>query len=247
MHSQETRIFAAILTSVIILIILMSFFVITIIRYSKKKIASNQEKIISDTIILEKERERIAADLHDDLGATLSAIKIKLQCLDVNNTDDSSIVEEVQNLIDISMKKLRQISYNVMPLILRRKGLREALNEMIETIGITNKLKIKLDYNIGNLSKEKELHIFRILQEIISNVLKHANATDVNIIFKEAKRSITVQVVDNGIGFSKNEVLKNEAGIGLQNIMARVQMLNGTGYLTTENGVDYLIEIPKSL
>lgn len=224
MHPEETRIFFAILTSVIILVILMAFFVITIVRYSKIKIASHQEKTTTDTIILEKERERIAADLHDDLGATLSAIKIKLQCLDIENIEDSSIIMEVQVLIDDSMKKLRQISYNIMPLILKRRGLHEALNEFIETITNTNRLDIKLDYNIGKLPQEKEIHIFRIIQEVISNVLKHAHATDVKIIFKETTRLLTVQITDNGIGFNKIDAQKNGIGVGIHNIMTRVQM-----------------------
>ncbi len=246
MHSEETRIFLAILTSVIILVALVTFFAISIVRYSKLKITAHQEKLIADTIVLEKERERIAADLHDDLGATLSAIKIKLQCLEMDEVSGSSIFEEVQKLIDVSMKKLKQISYNIMPLMLKRKGLHEALNEFVENT-TTDKLSIRLDYSVGKLSKEKEIHIFRIIQGIISNVLKHSKGTDVKIVFKETRQLLILQVIDNGIGFNKANVQKNQTGIGLQNIMTRVEMLKGTVYLTTEKGVYYIIEIPKAV
>jgi signal transduction histidine kinase len=246
MHSEETRIFLAILTAVIILFTLITFFAVSIVRYSRMKVAAHREKIIADTIVLEKERERIAADLHDDLGATLSAIKIKLQCLEMDEVLDQSIFEDVQKLIDVSMKKLRQISYNVMPLILNRKGLHAALNEFIEN-STTEKLNIKLDYSVSKLPKEKEIHILRIIQGIISNVLKHSKATDVKIIFKETRQLFILQIIDNGIGFNKANVQKTQTGVGLQNIMARVEMLKGTVYLATEKGVNYIIEIPKNV
>ncbi len=246
MHTQETRIFFAIVTAVIILAILIIFFVVTIIRYNRKRVASDYERIMTDTLLLEKERARIAADLHDDIGAILSAIKIRLQCLDLNDNKDPLIIDEVENLIDDSMKKLREISYNMMPMVLQRKGLNEALNELIETLTIANRIEVKFEYNLRKLNNEKEIHIFRIVQEIISNTLKHAYATQVSISLKQAKETLQLHIRDNGIGFDKNITLKKNIGLGLQNITARGDILKAKIYLSTAigKGVDFLIEIP---
>jgi signal transduction histidine kinase len=90
MYPEERRIFYAVLIAVIVLAVLITFFVVSIIRYNKKRMSVQQEKTMTDILSLEKERARFAADLHDDLGGTLSAIKLKLQRLPFFSDDGQS-------------------------------------------------------------------------------------------------------------------------------------------------------------
>jgi two-component system NarL family sensor kinase len=156
------------------------------------------------------------------------------------------MVEESESYIDEAMKKLRQISFNMMPQILQRKGLEEALNELIEMLAHATALKINYECAIKLVDKEKRIHIYRVVQEILNNISKHANATIINFSIKKIENKILLHIQDNGTGFDKNVILKNSIGLGLQNIMARIDLLKARIYLSTEpgKGVDYLIEIP---
>src|SRR5258708_36626604 len=111
MYSNETRIYIAVLIGVFILLALLGFFIVTIIRYQRKKAAFHFEKIKEEFFYLDKERERIALDLHDDLGASLSAIKLRLQCMKNMDEENTSIVDHSELLIDQPMQRLGQITF----------------------------------------------------------------------------------------------------------------------------------------
>ena len=246
MYSEETRIYLAILTSASILAILIASSIITIIKYQRKKIALHRERINAEIISLEKERERIASDLHDDLGASLSAIKLRLEYLEPVDAKEALLIRESSSYIDEAMQKLRQISFNMVPQVLRRNGLCETLDELIEVLRPKTSIVINYECLANPADKEKEIHIYRITQEILNNILKHSKATVVNFSITSNGKKIMMHIQDNGVGFDKSSVSKKSKGLGLQNIMARVDLLKARIYLTTEpeKGVDYLIEIP---
>jgi two-component system NarL family sensor kinase len=247
MHSEETRIYVAILTAALILVILIGSLIATIVKYQRKKIMLHRERINAEIISLEKEKERIASDLHDDLGASLSAIKLRLEYLDPSDAKEALLIRESSSYIDEAMRKLRYISFNMVPQVLKRKGLREALYELIEVLKPKTTIKINYNYSAKAVLKEKEIHIYRITQEIMNNILKHSNATVVNFSVTSTDKKIVLHIQDNGMGFDKNEVSKKRQGLGLQNIMARADLLKAKIYLTTEpkKGADFLIEIPS--
>jgi two-component system NarL family sensor kinase len=91
------------------------------------------------------------------------------------------------------------------------------------------------------------MHMYRIAQEIMNNIIKHSRASSVNFSISEIKGNIELRIIDNGIGFNKDVVIKKTEGLGLQNILARVDLMKGKIYLATElnKGVDYLIKIPS--
>jgi signal transduction histidine kinase len=248
MYSVETRIFLAILSGVFVLLVLMTFFIVTIIRYQRKKVAFHLGKIKTEFIFLDKERERIGFDLHDDLGASLSAIKLRLQCLKGMDAENTLLVDKSELLIDEAMQKLRRISFNMMPGVLQRRGLDEALKELIDLMTYSTSITVNYKCDFNSFDKEKAVHIYRIIQEIMNNIIKHSKATLVNLSISKIKNIIELHVNDNGVGFNKNTIIKNPQGLGLQNIVARVDILKAKIYLTTEQhkGVDYLIEIPSN-
>jgi signal transduction histidine kinase len=163
--------------------------------------------------------------------------------MDAGNLD---IIEQAELQIDRAMQRLRQISFNMMPGILQRQGLNEALKELIELM--TEKTGISVHYrcNVDLFDKNRSLHIYRISQEILNNMVKHANATAVDFTITKRKNMIQLNIKDNGIGFNKNAVVDKRQGSGLRNIDSRGHLLNAKIFLTTSpgKGVSYLVEIP---
>jgi len=246
MYPSESRIYFAILTSVGVLMTLMGVLFVTIIRYHRKKIAFQRQRIKIEFSSIENERARIAKDLHDDLGASLSAVKLRLQCLEPDNQNNILLVEQSETYIDEAMDKLRRISFDVMPQVLQRKGLKDAFAELIEKLVPDNRIEIKYECEVNVVDKEKRIHIYRIVQELMNNIIKHSGASVVHLSLKAMEDKIRLCVKDNGVGFDTNGIAKKRRGQGLQNIMGRAELLNAKIHLTTKpgKGTDYLIEIP---
>ena len=248
MYPQETRIYIAVLTGLLVLVILMTFFIINIIRYQRKKVALHREKVKEQFAYLDKERERIAFDLHDDLGAYLSAIKIHLQCLKGLDGENASIVTSTGQHIDEAMKKLRHISFNLMPGVLQRQGLNEALKELIGLMTYSTKIAVNYKCDIEHFEKQEAINIFHLVQEILNNIIRHSKATRVNFSISQINNMIELHINDNGIGFNKKAVLHNGGGLGLHSIAARVDRMKGKINLITapDKGVDFLVNIPAN-
>jgi two-component system, NarL family, sensor kinase len=126
MYPGEENFYDAILVGAMVLASFVIAFVMIVVHYQKRKIALHKTRVRSEINALEKERARIAGDLHDDLGASLSAIKLRLQCLSFDNEKEKAIIAASENYIDEAMLKLRRISFNMMPQVLERRGLYQA-------------------------------------------------------------------------------------------------------------------------
>ena len=248
MYTHEARIYYTLLIGAGILAVILSFYTITVIRQHRKRLLSYKDKIITEIIVLEKERGRIAADLHDELSPLLSAIKLYLGCLETLLPQDIELIAKMENCIDISMQKMREISNNLMPSLLQHKGLFPAIKELC--LSVTNLGSMQVDYQFPEtdiqLSKEKEIHIYRIIQEILHNASKHASASKMYIRLELDKNRLSILLSDNGIGFDETSITRKTKGLGLHNILRRVDLLEGSIYLTTQpgQGVSYSIDIP---
>ncbi|MGZ4098659.1 MAG: tetratricopeptide repeat-containing sensor histidine kinase [Bacteroidia bacterium] len=207
----------------------------------KQKEILNQERIkqqeLRSKAILqaeENERTRIARELHDGIGQQLSAAKLNLDALannlKLNKPEDSLLFKNVLDLMDESVKEVRQVSHSMMPNTLLKTGLASALREFINRISGAGGLKINLGI-IGlneRLDQMTEQILFRVLQEIVNNIIKHSGATEVTIQLIRAEEELTLMIEDNGVGFNAAEKLKDESGgIGLKNIKSRIEFLNG--------------------
>ncbi|WP_299556291.1 tetratricopeptide repeat protein [Seonamhaeicola sp.] len=189
----------------------------------------------------EKERLRIAKELHDGVNGDLSAIKFKLVSLQEMN---NRVINEAVEMIDKSCQQVRAISHNLIPPSLESFSLVEAIDMFCQNIN--NSYDIKVDFHfIGNsinLRKKEEVNIFRIIQELVSNSIKHAEASEINVQMSHREQSIFIIVEDDGKGFDFNNV-KSE-GIGLMNLRSRVEFLQAEmDVISNDKGTSFTIEI----
>jgi signal transduction histidine kinase/ligand-binding sensor domain-containing protein len=199
----------------------------------------------------EEERKRIASELHDSIGQDLLVIKNRIYLA----MDEQSAPQQAQKQLEIisdttskTLKELREIAHNLHPYELERLGLTEALKDMIATIQDTS--AIRFIFEIDELEKifnsEEETHVFRIVQEILNNILKHSEATEVFLTFQRRNSFVHLSVRDNGKGFDYQNALQqktNTHGIGLSGLQERVRLLNGTFDLQSDFGKGTHIQI----
>ncbi|MCO5934128.1 sensor histidine kinase [Mucilaginibacter sp. RB4R14] len=180
----------------------------------------------------EHERKRIGADLHDGVGQLFSAVKMNLNGLferiNLQRDEDRFLAENTLALVDESCKEVRMISHQMMPSSLLKSGIASDLKKFIEKID-ADSLKIKLETTgfKDQLESNVETMLYRIIQETINNVIKHANATQLDITLKRYDNEITAVIKDNGVGFDTTKAGSFE-GIGLKNILTRIEYLRGT-------------------
>lgn len=250
MHTEETKVYAAILIIAGILAVILIFFLITLIRHQKRSIQLHKEKIIAEITTLENERKRVSADLHDGLGPVLSTVKFQITSIDTHDSESKTMIQTAANHIDDMLTKIREIANDLSPTVLVRAGLIKAVQDFIDSIKVAAHITIESDINNVEilLKKDKETHLFRIIQEIINNALKHANTNKMFVQLKNEKQYIILEIKDFGKGFNMQEVEKKSAGLGLRNIMSRVDALNGNIYINSSlgNGTTYTIEIPNN-
>jgi len=247
MDAHETSIFSAVLITSIVLAVVLIYFIITIVRHQRRNLQLYKLKILAEITTLENERARIAADLHDELGPILSAVKFKINSLDIHSEDDQVILDKSNKNIDDIIRRMREISNDLLPNTLLRKGLIASLEESIDNLKKTNTLDIIfIHHEIPDLIKERAINIYRIIQEIIHNTIKHANATGLKIEFKINKRSLIILTEDDGKGFDYIQKSKENTGLGLRNLLSRTDVLGGNMYIEsrTSKGTKYTFEIP---
>jgi signal transduction histidine kinase len=247
MDAHETSVFTAVLISSIILATVFIYFIITIVRYQRHNQKLYKSKILAEITTLENERARIASDLHDELGPILSAVKFKINSLDIHSPDDQLILDKSNKNIDEIIRRMREISNDLLPNILIRKGLITAMEESVEDFKNSNKLEIKFTYQSApDIPKEKEINIYRILQEIIHNTIKHAEATELRIELKPGKQQLVILTEDNGKGFDYIQHSKENTGLGLRNLLSRTEVLGGNMYIESGlgKGTKYTFELP---
>lgn len=214
---------------------LIGFFFITILRHHRRYLHLQQERTRNEIIILEKERKRIAYDLHDELGPVLASIKMNLMSLDVSESEQEIVNRSCKRIDDI-VQNMRAISYDLLPVTLQRNGLQAAIYEMVERPEIKKHIKsiIEVDADI-KLDKEKEIHLFRIIQEVLHNTIKHAKAKTFRIVLEKHHKKYVLVLEDDGVGFDSN--IRHEShGLGLKSIESRAQVLNARMLLDTAKG-----------
>lgn len=225
------------------------FFIISIIRYHRKYVKLQKDRIHAEITIQENERKRIATDLHDSLGPLLSSVKLQINSLDNISENDQQIIYKAGRHLDEIIANLREISHNLLPNTLQRKGLVEAIREFTGNNSKRNGTKIDF-YQLQqvNLSPEKEIHVFRMMQEIIHNALKHSHAKNLQIGMGKENNEIIILSKDDGVGFDPERVRKTSPGLGLKSIESRIEILNGTYILksTPGGGTSYFIKIPSN-
>jgi signal transduction histidine kinase len=245
---ENKILYITLLLSLIIAVIIIYFFA-SIIRYHRRYMKLQREKIFAEITIRENERKRIANDLHDSLGPLLSAVKLNISSVDIEHPADKIILDKTAGYLDEIIGSMRRISHDLLPNTLERKGLLEAIREFIGQVNGKQTLNIQL-YVVKEISvpKEKEIHIFRMIQEIVHNTLKHAHAFNLQIGLSEEGGHLLCLTKDDGKGFDKEKILASSQGLGLRSLESRCEILNGILSLDSMpgGGTNYFIKIPVS-
>ena len=202
------------------------------------------EKIRMEAVIEgeERERQRVARELHDGLMQVLSAISLNLKAFENESGQLPDVKKKAyQNalqLVDSAISDTRNISHRMMPRDLEHFGLVDAVINLCEKINQSSTLRIEFSYkgNRKKLEKRFEVILFRISQELINNILRHSKASEARIAFHQKKNKFLIQVSDNGVGFVAKKKGKEPDGIGLQNIATRVRSFNGTLLINAGKG-----------
>ena len=191
----------------------------------------------------EQERSEIGRELHDNVNQVLTTAKLYLELALVNKDMHTELVQKASKNISTVINEIRQLSRSLMDPTLGDLGLVDSIKDLIENINLTRKINISLqiDETIENLlDRKQKLTIFRIIQESLNNVIRHAKAKQVRISILPRNGGINLKIIDDGIGFSQDSTKK---GAGLKNISNRVYLINGEFRINSEPGKGCEIDI----
>ena len=228
----------------IMLFLVMSFLLVFNINQRKKMKYQNevqqlrehqQNQLIEAAVRSEEgERHRIAEMLHDEVGALLSSSRIFLVEMNTQhlNPDDQKDHAKVKEMIDESIQKVRSISHNLHSTILKEFGLNEAIRHFMKKVtgGMTISSKIELDDNYTISNAETDLAVYRIVQELVNNLLKHAQPRHIEISSSLKENELELTIRHNGKGLTQQqfeELRYKSQGLGLKNIQNRIILLKG--------------------
>jgi signal transduction histidine kinase len=240
--ARERKFQVLLLLAVIAILCLVAVLAIMQLQHRKKMAAKREaehqaelesiekEKQLSNYTALmegqEQERRRLARDLHDGLGCHLSALKLNLSRVPAESEQQEQSLQQVTEQLDTSIRELRWISRNMMPEALLTLGLQDALKDLCSSVMSP---QLRLVYNAYNIDPALPLStqttIYRMIQEIINNAVKHANASLIMLQCSQEEDSFFITVEDNGKGFNVSN--HHSEGIGLKNIRNRVDYFHG--------------------
>ncbi len=207
-----------------------------------------QELLSIDAMIAgqEKERQKVAGELHDDLGSLMATIKLHFDNAKVSKKDPA--LQNAQKLLEEAYQKIRGMAHNKSSGVMSDQGLLTAIKKMAKTISETDALEVTVeDFGLGERMKNSlELSIFRMVQELVANTIKHAEATKLSIQLTQHEDNLNIIVEDNGKGFNRTKVAGEGSGMGLTNIEKRVEHLEGSFTIDSilGKGTSILIDIP---
>ena len=221
-----------------------------IIADQKIKQLEEEKKLLAARSIVEgqeEERKRIAKELHDGLGVLLSTAKMQFTTIKDKSPENKPLIEKATKLLEQAAGDVRKISHNMMPGLLTRFGLYEATEDLFEQLDETEGLNagIQIIGDTRRLPENTEIMLYRIIQEMVNNTLKHAEAKNISMNMKIQPELLNIQYSDDGKGFDVEEKIESKS-IGLTSIQSRVKFLEGE--LSTESkpgaGVSYFVQIP---
>jgi two-component system, NarL family, sensor kinase len=220
------------------LVVFIVFHQRRVIRYQMQlqKMEEEQQKILLNASIRwqEEERQRIAADLHDDAGPLLATARLYLNenllKQDINTQLQS--IYNAKQIIDDTIQLIRNISHSLMPPTLKNFGLESAINDLFQKISGTGSINASCrfhDYR-QRLRPEQELLIFRVVQELVNNILKHSNSSFIHLTQNYTEEKFYLRLHHDGRGITQQDfekMNKSSLGLGLKNIQSRMKVLHG--------------------
>ncbi len=255
LHSIPEKEIVAIILYTSLFFMIVAVVLIIFFYFSRQKIIQKElekvdlilryqrEQLHAVIITQEEERKRIAQDLHDDISSKLNIVSLNSHLLTAPNLTESETAEITENIINLTTKALensRKIAHNLLPPVFEKFGLNAGIEELCEEFETSKSVKThyKNEIDFDDKDLDRHLHIFRILQELMNNSLRHGKATEIWISFINIEGVNTCNYEDNGIGFDSSNA-ENQKGLGMKNIDSRISFLEGTIKITSEinNGI----------
>jgi signal transduction histidine kinase len=203
----------------------------------------------------ESERQRIAVNLHDSLGQNLLVIKnqVRLALLSASaDADCHARLNKISEITSQAIEEVRQITHDLRPYQLDRLGLTQAIRAIVSQAAENSPIQIaaSLDDIDGVFDKESEIHVYRIVQEALNNILKHSAATEATVVVKGQNNPVSLSIRDNGRGFDVDLVgpsTVQDIGYGLNGMKERTRILAGKLSIDSHpaQGTSIAVEIPK--
>jgi len=247
------------LVLVIGLIMFIIFHQRKVIRYQQKlqemEIEQQKMMLTASIKLQEEERQRLAADLHDDAGPLLATARLYLNENLVNQDKSSQLqsIFQARQIIDDTIQLIRNISHSLMPPTLKNFGLESAINDLFQKIsgsGAINASSRFHDYR-DRLKPEKELVVFRIVQELVNNILKHSNSSFIHLTQNTHGEKFYLRIHHDGRGLVQadfEKLNKSNIGLGLKNISSRLRVVQGNINFEKDISQTYYkitMELPK--
>jgi signal transduction histidine kinase len=221
-----------------------------IITQQKIKQLEEEKKLLAARSLVEgqeEERKRIAKDLHDGIGVLLSTARMQFTALKDKNPENNALVDKAGKLLEQASVDVRRISHNMMPGLLTKYGLNEAIADLFEQLDDTPGLSAKMDTNeeTKRLAENQEIMLYRIVQELVNNTLKHARAKNISLILDYTGDKLGLRYADDGVGFDMGEKTET-VSIGMKCIESRVSFLGGEVNIESAKGkgLHCHIEVP---
>jgi signal transduction histidine kinase len=255
LFTEDNKIGLIIISGIFIMFV-MGITLLLFFYFSKKKIVEKElekknaelqhsKELLHATLeVQEIERRRIAQDLHDDISSKLNIVALNSHLLSIGGLTKEKETEVTGTIIELSSKILdnsRRIAHNLFPPVFDQFGLNAAIEELCKEFNSLENLTVTYQNttNFNSAQKEKHMHVFRILQELLNNSVRHGKATAVSITFNNCN-STTCVYTDNGKGFSVDN-LENKKGLGMKNIESRINFINGN--MTVQSDINEGIKV----
>jgi signal transduction histidine kinase len=246
MQAKEEIIFT-IIVIVIVLVFLGILFLVMLARHStrKNRLLFENEKIKKDfeeTLlntrleIQEQTLNHISREIHDNIGQVLSLVRLQLNTLSIQPNEEE--ITNTDELLGKAITDLRTLSHSLNSNSIKEKGLIEAIKDTLSQFEKTQKFKtfFHSDEEVFKINDDNGIILFRIIQELLNNIVKHANATEISIKMVTNKGVREISVMDNGRGFDTSLVTKKDGGIGLKNIIERSKIIGAKLSLISQPG-----------
>ena len=221
------------------------------LRFSNKKLSGfldeklDTQKKLTEAIIKaqEEERKQLGEELHDNINQVLATTKLYLELARENPSMQGDMILRSSENISVVIAELRKLSKSLSPPSLGDLGLVPSIEDLLNSILHASKLQVSFfhdEFNEDSIDNEKKLTVYRIIQEQMNNILRHANAHDVTIELKNNESHLNLTISDDGVGFDPDVPF---TGIGLKNIKNRAKLYNGTMHIDTAPGEGAVLHV----
>ncbi|OUR98132.1 hypothetical protein A9Q86_13815 [Flavobacteriales bacterium 33_180_T64] len=259
MGEETNQIVLIFILSTIFVVFLAVVLILFLVIYQKRIVTQEhrlqklenerQQSLLKATIEgQERERKRLAKDLHDGIGSLLSGLNLNLKFLknkENPNSEQFTFLSEASKLVDEGIENVRTVSHNLMPATLENFGLISAMEESIKSFNRIQELDVDIAtvHTPFKIPNTIALGLLRVFQELLQNTIKHANASMIRVTLTYVTDFIILDYRDNGNGFNEH----NSEGIGIKNMQSRIQALDGIFYMNSKSKAGFIVNIEVPL